>query len=268
MRRIKRLGLTALVLSTVLIGSGVAWAQDSTEVEVEPEQTSDTMLNFGYDILHHFFGWNLSALDGVFDCSLEGPYTLTYGVPTDDGWIPVDNLEDDAGVVMFPDRPQDELGDGLEAAGAPTPYSGADGECGLGGGDVTGPNGQVNHGMFMKMFNRLYEGSGRGCVARYIAHSDLGKGEQQVGPEGDPNYQPIVGGETGQADFESVEASCEHGKKHSENVADEEDGTEVHGNGNPGHGGRPDHAGKPHDDQSNHPGKPENPGNSAHGSEK
>ena len=146
----------------------------------------------------------------------------------------MDNLENEVGVVTFPDRPADQLAEGLEPAGAPEPYTGAEGECGLSGGDVTGPAGQVNHGMFMKLFNRLYEGSSRGCVARSIAQSDLGKGDQQVGPEDDPGYAPIAGGETGEIDFESIEADCEHGKKKS-------DVTETEAQGN----GRPDHADKP-----------------------
>ncbi len=196
MRKLNKLGLTSLVLLGLLIGSGVAWAQENPpEVEgVESDQASDTLFNFGYDILHHFFGWNLSALDGLFDCSLEdGEFTLTYGAPTDEGSIPVDNLEDEVGVVTFPDRPEDQLAEGLEPAGAPAPYTGADGECGLSGGDVTGPAGQVNHGMFMKLFNSLYEGQGRGCVVRFIAHSDLGKGDQQVGPEGDAQLRADCG---------------------------------------------------------------------------
>ncbi len=272
MRRSKELGLTSLVLLGLLIGSGVAWAQEEApEVEVvDTEQAEDTLFNFGYDILHHFFGWNLSALDGLFDCSLgDGEFTLTYGAPTADGSIPVDNLEDEVGVVTFPDRPEDQLAEGLEPAGAPAPYTGAEGECGLSGGDVTGPAGQVNHGMFMKLFNRLYQGSGRGCVARFIAQSELGKGDQQVGPEGDPDYTPIVGGETGVVDFESVEADCEHGNKKPE-VAE----SEVQGNGRPEHAGKPedagkpDHAGKPEGTgKPDHAGKPDNPGRSAPGND-
>ena len=42
-----------------------------------------------------------------------------------------------------------------------------------------------NHGMFMKLFNRLYEGW-VGAVWPMIAQSDLGKGNQQVEPEGTP----------------------------------------------------------------------------------
>ena len=54
------------------------------------------------------------------------------------------------------------------------------GECITGGGSVEGPNGQVNHGMFMKLFNSIYEGKGRGCLVKLFAQSDLGKGDQQV----------------------------------------------------------------------------------------
>lgn len=50
--------------------------------------------------------------------------------------------------------------------------------------DVTGPNGQVNHGTVMSAFVHSlkeleFEGP-RGLVVREMAHSDLGKGDQQV----------------------------------------------------------------------------------------
>jgi hypothetical protein len=271
MRRLIKPGITAFVLFGLLVGSGVAWAQEeaSEPEDAETAQDADTLFSFGYDILHRFFGWNLSALDGLFDCSLEGTYTATYGAPTDDGVIPVDDLQDEAGVVIFPERPEEELAEGLEPVGAPFPYSGADSECGVSGADVTGPAGQVNHGMFMKLFNSLYDGTGRGCVVRHLAQSDLGKGDQQVAPDEDPDFEPVVGGESGQIDFASVETDCEHGKK-SENQADIDAQTtgrpdhagKPEGTGKPENTGKPDDAGKP-----GHAGKPDNPGRSAPGND-
>jgi hypothetical protein len=237
----------------------VAWAQDQAPEleETETAHDADTLFSFGYDIIHRFLGWNLSALDGLYDCTLEGPYTATYGASADDGVIPVDDLQNEAGVVIFPGRPEEELAEGLEPADGPVEYSGADGECGVSGGDVTGPAGQVNHGMFMKLFNSLYEGTGRGCVVRHLAQSDLGKGDQQVAAGEDSDFDPIVGGESGEIDFASVEADCEHGRK-----TDNEDDIDAQQKGKPEGSGKPENTGKP-----DHAGKPDNPGRSAPGND-
>ena len=57
--------------------------------------------------------------------------------------------------------------------------------------EVSGPNEQINHGTVMKAFNSVYEGQGRGCLNRYLAQSDFGRGDTAV--------------------FE-VLADCEHGR--------------------------------------------------------
>lgn len=241
MRKLKRSGITVFVLTGLLVGSGVAWADDEAAEleETEAEQIADTLFNFGYDIIRRLLVWNLSALDGLYDCTLEnGELTATYGETSEEGVIPVDNLEDEDGVVSFPDRPEEELADGLEPAGTPVEYSGADGECGLSGGEVTGPEGQVNHGMFLKLFNSLYEGTGRGCVVRHIAQSDLGKGDQQVEAGEDPDFESVQAGDTGVIDFTSIETDCEKVDKATEN------GENSHGNGKPDQAGKPDSPGK------------------------
>lgn len=56
--------------------------------------------------------------------------------------------------------------------------------CDLNATDVTGPNGQVNHGSVVSNFVKAlreagYEG-GMGCYVRLIAQSEYGKGDQQV----------------------------------------------------------------------------------------
>jgi hypothetical protein len=259
MRKLERSGITLLVLIGLLAGATVAWADtdDAIEIEIEDlqeaEAKEETLFNFGYDMINRILVWGLSALDGVYDCTLDGPYTATYGTTGEQGGIPVDNLEDGAGVVSFPNRPPEEVDDELEPADAPVEYSGADGDCGVSGGEVSGPNGQVNHGMFMKLFNSLYEGTGRGCVVRHLAQSDLGKGEQQVQVGGEA-VDPVGAGDTGTVDFTSVEADCEHGKA----VDDSADSDlEIQSNGNGNGNGRPDHAGKP--DQA---GSSSSPGNS------
>ena len=181
MRRLQRTVLTALLTAGLIAGSSVAWAQTNEDDEPEANQSLiDTLFNFGYDVVNQVFLWNTSQLDGPYDCTLEnGPLTATYGETSDEG------------VMMFPNRPAEEVGDDHEPATSPVAYTGADGECGVSGGDPTGPAGQINHGMFMKLFNSLYEGEGgRGCLVRHIAQSDLGKGDQQVqagrGPQPDP----------------------------------------------------------------------------------
>jgi len=108
----------------------------------------------------------------------------------------------------------------------------AEAECELTGGEVAGPNGQINHGMFMKLFNSLYDGNSRGCVNRHLAQSDLGQGDQQVkvGDEGEDTD------DTAPIDFTTVEADCEKGG--------DDTGLEA-GNGNGNGNGKPANAGKP-----------------------
>ncbi|MGH8947523.1 MAG: hypothetical protein ACRDXF_01595 [Acidimicrobiia bacterium] len=247
MRTLRRFGVTALVLTGLLAGSGVALAQTDDEdvIEIEDaEDVNDTLFNLGYDIFNRLFLWNLSALDGIFDCALEnGVLTATYGETSEAGLVPVENLEGVAGVVEFPNRPADEVADDLEPADAPVAYAGADGECGLSGGEVSGPNGQVNHGMFMKLFNSLYEGRGRGCVVRHLAQSDLGKGDQQIQANDTTPFESVEAGDTGTVEFTSAEADCEHGR-----TAGEQDvGPESDAQAGNGSNGKPDHAGKPDD---------------------
>ena len=153
----------------------------------------------------------------------------------------VDILEGDAGVVQFPNRPAEQVAENLEPADSPVSYTGAEGFCGLSGGEVSGPNGQVNHGMFMKLFNSLYDGRGRGCVVRHLAQSDLGKGDQQVQANDTTPFESVEAGDTGTVDFTTTEADCEHGRK-----ADEQGGgAELEARGGNGSNGKPDHAGKP-----------------------
>ena len=263
MRTVRRFGVIALVVTGLLASSAVAWAQTDEEdvIEIEDsEDVTDTLFNFGYDLFNRLFLWNLSPLDGIYDCTLEnGPLTATYGETSDTGLVPVDNLEGDAGVVQFPNRPAEEVADDLEPADSPVSYTGADGECGLSGGEVSGPNGQVNHGMFMKLFNSLYDGRGRGCVNRHLAQSDLGKGDQQVQANDTTPFESVEAGDTGTVEFTTAEADCEHGKK-----ADAQDeGVELQARGGNGSNGKPEHAGKPDNaGKPDHAGKPDNAGNS------
>ncbi len=220
MRIHRRFGVIVLVLIAMLAGSGVAWAQTDEDdvIEIEDsEDATDTLFNLGYDLFSRLLLWNLSALDGIYDCTLEnGPLTATYGETSETGVVLVDILEGDAGVVQFPNRPAEQVAENLEPADSPVSYTGAEGVCGLSGGEVSGPNGQVNHGMFMKLFNSLFDGRGRGCVARHLAQSDLGKGDQQVQANDTTPFESVEAGDTGIVDFTTAEADCEHGRKADE----------------------------------------------------
>ena len=252
-RRItRRTGVAAAV--AVLGLSGVAAAVTAPETFLEPivgadeseedasdDGPEDTVFNFGYDEGLHLFVWNTTPTEGQYDCSLEnGPLHLTYGAAN--GEITVDELADDAEgeqVVTFPDR-HDEDGD------ASLDY-GPDSECALNAAGVAGPNGQINHGMFMKLFNSVYEGTGRGCVVRHLAQSDLGKGDQQIQvSEVDTDFVSVMEGDTGVVDFETVLADCERGN----------------GNGHRGNGHRPQISDASDEESNQEGGRPESPGRS------
>ena len=248
MRKLNRPALIGMVLVGLVMSSAVAWADEDVVEVTETETTeslADTLFNFGYDLIHRVLLWNLSSLDGVYDCSLgDDPLTVTYGETSSEGLISVDNLEDADGVVSFPNRPPADVDPDLTPADEPILYNGADGDCGLSGAEVTGPQGQVNHGMFMKLFNSLWDGPGRGCVVRHLAGSDLGKGDQQIQAGTDLESEPVVSGDTATVDFDSAESDCEHGK--GKKTDDETDISGASG-GRPEHAGRPDHAGNPDD---------------------
>ncbi|MGH3650763.1 MAG: hypothetical protein ACRDU9_08650 [Acidimicrobiia bacterium] len=197
-----------LAMLGLLAISGLAAA---TPAEEEKE---DTVFNFGYDEEFKVLLWNLTPNDGLYDCTLEnGPLTTTYALGGD-GLVQVEGLTSNAGVVTFPNRPQEELAEDLVAAEDPIEYTGAEGECGVSGSTVAGPNGQINHGMFMKTFNSLFEGKGRGCVNRHLAQSDFGTGDQQlqVG-DVDPAAPAVTDGDEGLVDFETILADCVHGNE-------------------------------------------------------
>lgn len=205
-----------LIVLTTILGliafSGVAAAQ-----EQEPEDTGDTTFNYGFDEDNGVFIWGSSASDGEFDCTLEnGPLKATYG--SQDGGLLIEDLTylegDNAGdTVEF--GPTEEGGDSLE-------YDPEGEDCQLTAGEVAGPQGQVNHGMFLKTFNAMFDGQARGCMVRHIAQSNLGKGDQQVKPDVDPEADGVEQGDTGEIDFETVMTDCLHGP----------DDAEIEGQGN------------------------------------
>lgn len=174
----------------------------------------DTVFNYGYDADAGVLVWNMSPTDGLYDCTLEnGPLDTTY-TRLPERVVLVDGLFDGLGdPVSFAPRPQSELAEGLIEAGSPTVYTGAEGTCGLRGGSVAGPNGQINHGMFLRLFNSMFDGPGRGCVNRSLAQSALGKDDQQLKvSDVDPESQAeeLV---MGTIEFETAIADCIHGNK-------------------------------------------------------
>lgn len=206
MRRTRTFIALTTALSLVAF-SGIALA------EHEEGHDEDTLFSFGYDEENHVLAVNSGANDGLYVCEFEnGTLTAQYGESDEDGSIPVEGLEDDDGVKEFDPRLQHELADGLTEASAPFAYAGPDGECQVNGVVVAGPNGQINHGQFMKAFKSLIDMKGHGCLNRYLAKSDLGKTDSTKIRTSDADPDHAVG-ESGQIDFSTFEADCVHGKK-------------------------------------------------------
>lgn len=205
MRNVKRSWIVMILAGALVASAGVASAANYITDD------GDTTLNFGYDEANHVFIADVSATDEPFICELEnGTLVLGYGEVGEDGTVPVLTLDDESGAVEFAFRPAEEVGEGYLSADAPALYTGPEGECGLFG---TVFDGVVDHGAFMTAFNEYLDGldiQGRGCLVRVLAQSGLGKGDQQISEDDvDPNFTV---GETGQVDFTTVFASCEHGK--------------------------------------------------------
>jgi hypothetical protein len=230
--------VVSLVALGLIAGAGVASAGDGDPTE---EAAEDTLLNFGYDADNHIFLVNTSATDSTYDCTLEnGTLTAQYGA-ADGGRIPVDMLLEEDKAVLFENRPEEDVGSDFTPAAEPVLYAGAEEACGISGGVVGGPNGQINHGQFMKLFHQLIDKRGMGCLNRIIAQSDLGKGDQKIRTSDvDPTFAPEPGGEV---DFMTVAADCKRDKK---DRADQEQTSEQ---------------GKK--DKGNKSGRPDSPGNSA-----
>jgi hypothetical protein len=208
MRR-KRIGLISLLVAGLFVTSGIAAA---TEHE-------DTTFNYGYDsdnrlLLINTIAWGEDVEATDAPCQLDTDLTDDTGTDYPVTYTPGDPIEVDP----------------LELDGE---------SCELQAAEVSGPNGQINHGMIMKAFKTLYDGARRGCVNRYLAQSDFGKGEQQIqAGEEDSTFEPALAPAT--VEFFTALADCERG--------DDEIESEIEGQGN-GNGkgkgkGRPDSPGK------------------------
>lgn len=192
MQKLKRTGTILLTVLGLLVMSGLAMAATD-------DDKNDTVFNYGYDVDEQFLIWNVSSLDyepnygALFEelyseCSLD-TQTFSY-------------IVGDLGLELT------EAGPAEEGSSEPVPTDQL--ECGpFVGGYVTGPNGQINHGQFMKLFNSMYDGPRRGCISRHLAHSLLGKNDQKLtvreAAELNPPYQPDG---LGEVTFSSEVADC------------------------------------------------------------
>jgi hypothetical protein len=230
--RVERLSRTAVIVLAALgltALSGIALAAD--------DGGNDTVFNFGYDEDSQFFMWNVTSLE--YDPSFE-ELEETLGDDDPEAQADLEALLEACGLAAPEGEEALEYGytfdgetielfaltDGSFDPEADEPVD--VGECGeLSGGYVTGPEGQVNHGMFLRLFNSLYDGPNRGCLVRHIAQSDLGKGEQQI--EADPEFEagetvePI---EDGRVTFETAVTDCLHGPNRGGDDVEEAEGDE------------------------------------------
>jgi len=122
-------------------------------------------------------------------------------------------------------------------------------DCTFNATDVTGPEGQVNHGTVVSAFVKALKDSdvegGIGCYVRIIAQSDYGKGDDQVQASDADTTDPDTETISGETTFEVSETTCGR----PDHAGRPEDA------GKPDHAGRPDHAGPP-----DHAGRPDHAG--------
>jgi hypothetical protein len=231
--KLKRSSVFLIVVMGLLATSGIALAgHDDSHAE-------DTQFSFGYDETNHILSLNIGPNWDPYVCDFENemqPLNVEYGDPdTDTGIIAITDLLDGATTKTFIARTDGLLEDVEVATPDPAPYSSGDeGVCGLTGVVVAGPNGQINHGQFMKaakgLLGGLYEGKVRGCLVRHLAQSEIGRTDTTRVRVSE--VDPIVI-EDGQVTFsEAFEADCDRGKKKGNGEAEST------------RGGRPDSPGK------------------------
>ena len=214
---IRRFRLVAMAAAALLmVSSGAALAADDADSDDGDDDREDTVFTFGYDADNHVLVTGLSAAGSVYDCTLSGAFTLSYGETTD-RLRPVDAVEGVEGPAEFAPRDAADLDEGLTPALAPIAYDAPDNPCQLTGLIVAGPQGQVNHGQVVSAFSHALKGSAKGCVMRYIAGSDFGKGADQV-KTGDVGETVEVAA-SGTIDLETVLADCDKGKSNKDKDA-------------------------------------------------
>ena len=212
MKRLSRTAVIVLAALGLTALSGIALAAGG----------DDTVFNYGYDEGSQFFMWNVTSLE--YDPDYEA-LDETLGDEDPEATDDLEALLEACGLAAPEGAEAIEYGytfdgetvelfaltDGFFNPETDEPFE--VGECGeVTGGYVTGPQGQVNHGMFLKLFNSMYDGPKRGCLVRHIAQSDLGKGDQQV--EADPDFEAdetVQTIEDGSVIFTTAITDCLHG---------------------------------------------------------
>ncbi len=231
MSKLKRSSVFIIVEMGLLATSAIAMAGHNDS------HAEDTQFSFGYDEAetNHILSLNIGPNWEPDVCDFEnGPLTATYDHRnTVHGIIPITELEDSLGDPWeFDPRPEEDLRVPADYAGSDSVPYGTEGVCGLSGVVVEGPNGQINHGQFIKAAKSLFDIKGQGCIVRYLAQSEVGRTDAtRLAVPDVPELLPP--GSTGEVFFsEAFEADCERGKKNG-NVEAEST-----------RGGRPDSPGK------------------------
>ena len=231
--KLKRSSVLLIVVMGLLATSGVAFAGH------EDSHAEDTQFSFGYDEANHILSLNIGPNWDPYVCNFENERGLTvkYDVAVD-GVVTITDLEDGESPWNFVARPEIEIPEGEEKPGFDSVSYGTPDFCELSSVEVAGPNGQVNHGQFMKAAKSLFDIKGQGCIVRYLAQSDIGRTDDtrvRVADVGDP-----IVIEDGDVTFsEAFQADCERGKKKGDVEAESTRGGRPDSPGNsanaPGH---------------------------------
>lgn len=180
MHKLRAKGIAIFAVVGLFALSGMAMAA--------PEDGDDTVFNFGSIAESQFLVWNVSSIDYEVEVPLSFEELLEACSLEEVGYS-----IDQEGAISFDEELQ------LDEA------------CGdLVGGQVTGPNGQVNHGMYLKLFNSLYDGPGRGCLVRHLNQTSLGKEDHLTVGEASPDFDPAGEGDVA---LETVATDCIHGNQ-------------------------------------------------------
>ncbi len=194
-----------MVAIGLLAVASVASADDA--VPEDAATVGDTLIQYGYDAENHVFIVHTSTTDSTYDCSVPTHVMVGYG-SLEDGSFEMTFSNEDGIAVEFDGRTADEGTE--EPAGEPGPAE----TCQFSGSVISGPNGQINHGQFMKLFHQIVGKETSRCFNRIIAQSDLGTGDQQVRTSDIEDALEIDEAfETGEAEFEAFVATCDPGKK-------------------------------------------------------
>ena len=215
MSKLRRSWIVMMVAIGLLASASVASADDTVVEDEAP--VGDTLfsygddaedIQYGYDDENHVFIVRTSSTDSTYDCEIPVGVMVGYGSVAE-GSFSITALDDEGMAVEIPALPSD----------AGSEETGSDETCQFSGEVVAGPNGQINHGQFMKLFHQLVGKQASGCLNRIIAQSDLGKGEQQVRTS---DLKDALGTDDSGADeastsgklvLEEFEAVCDPGKK-------------------------------------------------------